>query len=121
MVKLNLPLRRVRASRRGTWKWSRSKIARGSGDHQHTGKPSSYHGKIPCRYASSTRDGRKSPPIDSNPLGSARSGFGKTAMAGQIRNPKSETNPNVQISNVETRRAARRQPAVGDSDTVSFI
>ena len=38
-----------------------------SGDHQSTGWPAEYHGKIPRRYAASSRSGERSPPAASSP------------------------------------------------------
>ena len=45
--------------------------ARGSGDHQRIGWPSSYQGKMPWAYAASSRPGRRLPPAASSPFGSS--------------------------------------------------
>src|SRR5579871_6746058 len=76
-VTVKRPERIVRRRRRGTCRPSSSKTARGSGDHQQTGSPSLYHGKMPCRYASSSQSGRRSPPRATRPMSSANSGRSK--------------------------------------------
>jgi hypothetical protein len=50
---------------------------RGFGDHHNIGSSSEYQGKIPQRYASIKRSGRKSPPIANKPSEFACEGCGK--------------------------------------------
>src|SRR5262245_4284581 len=66
-------------SERRTLSAAHSSTMRGSGDHHSGGCPFEYHGKMPRRYASSSRSSDRSPPAASSPFGffSARSTGGK--------------------------------------------
>src|SRR5207244_2834887 len=48
-----------------------NRTVRGSGLHHRIGWASLYQGKMPCRYAASSRAGDRSPPAASNPFGSS--------------------------------------------------
>src|SRR5216110_1778353 len=48
-----------------------NRTVRGSGLHHRIGWASLYQGKMPWRYAASSRAGDRSPPAASNPLGSS--------------------------------------------------
>ena len=65
----------------------RSRItARGSGDHQRMGWPSAYQGKMPRRYAASSRAGDRSPPAHKQPVGLVERRFdGREAVRRIVR------------------------------------
>ena len=63
-------LRSVFASERVTRSSAGKSTMRGSGLHHRIGSPSEYHGKMPRRYASSSRWGERSPPTARRPFGS---------------------------------------------------
>src|SRR5579872_1534368 len=65
------PLRSVLARLRLTRKSSGKRTARGSGDHQRTGWPGEYQGKMPRRYAARSLEGERSPPAARRPAGSS--------------------------------------------------
>src|SRR5262249_55117176 len=67
------------ASERLTLSASHSSTMRGSGDHHSGGWPLEYQGKMPRRYACSSRSRERSPPGASRPFGffNARSTGGK--------------------------------------------
>src|SRR5690349_25035507 len=70
-------------SERETLSSSQKSTMRGSGDHQSTGSALEYQGKMPRRYASSSRRTVSSPPAASRPFGSfsARSTGGNGSPA----------------------------------------
>src|SRR5487761_166798 len=68
---LKPPLRRVFARLRLTRNSSGKRTSRGSGDHQSTGWPGEYQGKMPRREAARSLAGERSPPAARRPGGSS--------------------------------------------------